>query len=215
MISQPPRCVKFHRTPLCSLVPVTRKYVLKRRGERMEETRRRIVDAAIELHQTIGPVRTSVSAVAERAGVQRQTYYRHFPDERSLFSACTAHYLERQPLPDPQAWREIEDPHERLRRGLTELYGYYDANEPMLGNVIRDAEIDPLVREAMEWGVFPAVLGIRDVLAEALPAGRSARVLATLDVALDFSTWRTLVRRNRLSQDAALDLVVSIVRCAT
>jgi AcrR family transcriptional regulator len=215
MIYDAPVAVKFHRTPLCSLMRVPRKYALKRRGERMEETRRRIVDAAIELHRTIGPVRASVSAVAERAGVQRQTYYRHFPDERSLFTACTALYLERAPLPDPAPWRELADPDDRLRRGLTEIYGYYAANEPMLANVIRDAEIDPLVREAVEWGVFPAVMGIRDVLAEAHPAAGSARLTATLDLALDFNTWRTLVRRAGLTQDEAVALMVAIVRCVS
>jgi len=192
---------------------MARKYELKRRGERMEDTRRRIVDAAIDLHQTIGPARTSVSAVAERAGVQRQTYYRHFPDEQSLFHACTGLYLERAPLPDPEPWRAIADASERLQRGLAELYGYYAENEAMLGNVIRDAEISATTREAIEVGVTPTVMAIREVLAEALPAGDSPALLATLDLVLDFNTWRLLVRRSGLSQDKAVELMVSVVRC--
>ena len=119
----------------------------------MADTRRRIVEAAIELHQTVGPARTSISDVAARAGVQRQTYYRHFPDDRALFTACTGLYLERAPLPDPEAWRETHGAEARLRRGLNELYGYYSANEPMFGNVIRDAEISPLVREMIDGGL--------------------------------------------------------------
>src|ERR1700704_615036 len=102
-----------------------RKYELRKRAERQEETRRRIVEAAIELHGTVGPARTSVSAIAARAGVQRHTYYRHFPDERSLGLACSGLYMERNPLPDPAPWRAIRDPEKRLRRCLGDLYAYY------------------------------------------------------------------------------------------
>ena len=111
---------------------MTRAYELKRRAAHMAETRARIVEAAIELHQTIGPARTSVSAIAEKAGVQRQTYYRHFPDQRSLFQACSGLYVARNPLPDPDAWRAIADPHVRLRQGLRELYAYYAENKDRL-----------------------------------------------------------------------------------
>jgi AcrR family transcriptional regulator len=193
---------------------MARKYELKRRGERMEETRRRIVEAAIDLHQTIGPARTSVSAVAERAGVQRQTYYRHFPDERSLFAACTGLHMERAPMPDPEPWRAIADPSERLRRALTELYRWYADNEPMLANVIRDAAISTTVREAVEMGVGSAMTAMREVLAEGLPAGDAERTTAVLGLVLDFNTWHTLVRGRGLAQEAAVKLMVSVVRCA-
>ena len=177
----------------------------------MEDTRRRIVEAAIDLHATIGPARTSVSAVADRAGVQRQTYYRHFPDERSLLRACSGLHQERAPMPDAEALREIADPYDRLGQGLTELYGYYAANEALLANVIRDSEVDPLVREATETSVGRALAAIRDVLAE--PFSSSPQLLATIDLALDFTTWRSLVRRSGLTQDGAVELVASIVRC--
>src|SRR2546429_5805679 len=109
-----------------------RSYRLKKRAERQEETRGRIVEAAVALHSTVGPGRTTVSAIAEKAGVERHTYYRHFPVERDLFSACTGLYMERNPLPDPAAWRTVADPLRRLRRGLTEMYSYYERNEAML-----------------------------------------------------------------------------------
>jgi AcrR family transcriptional regulator len=80
---------------------MSRTYTLKRRAERQAETRRRIVEAAVDLHSSIGPARTTVSMIAERAGVQRHTFYAHFPDERSLFLACSGLTLERDPLPDP------------------------------------------------------------------------------------------------------------------
>lgn len=193
---------------------MTREYEFKRRAEQMEETRRRIVEAAIELHQTLGPARTSVSAIAERAGVQRQTYYRHFPDERSLFRACSGLYMGRNPLPDPQAWRAIADPRERVRHGLVELYAYYAANEPMLAGVIRDAEVDPLTREMMTVFVAPAMAELRDALAEGLQSDTSSpHLMAALDLALDFNTWRLLVRRSGRSHQETVELVVAILRC--
>jgi AcrR family transcriptional regulator len=180
----------------------------------MADTRRRIVEAAIELHQTVGPARTSISDVAARAGVQRQTYYRHFADDRALFTACTGLYLERAPLPDPEAWRETHGAEARLRRGLSELYVYYSANEPMLANVIRDAEVSPLVREMIDGGLASAVVAMGEVLAAGFP-GDSARPCAAVHLALDFNTWRTLVRRSALSEDEAVELMVSFVLCAS
>lgn len=190
---------------------MTREYELKRRAEQMEETRHRIVKAAIELHQTLGPARTSVSAIAERAGVQRQTYYRHFPEQRSLLLACSGLYMGRNPLPDPDAWRAIADPHERLQQGLQELYAYYADNEPMLASVIRDAEIDPLTREMVGTFVAPALAALHDALAEGLH-GDSASPLqaAALELALAFETWRLFVRRHGLSQDEAAGLAVAM-----
>src|SRR2546423_5155408 len=104
---------------------MTRKYELKRRAENVEETRRKIVEAAVDLHGTVGPARTTVSAIAERAGVQRQTYYRHFPEERDLLHACSGLWEERHPPPDVAGLREIADGPERLRAGLTGLYSFY------------------------------------------------------------------------------------------
>src|SRR3954454_4092406 len=126
---------------------MTRDYELKRRAGQMEDTRRRIVEAAIDLHGSVGPARTTVSAIAERAGVQRQTFYRHFPEERSLLEACSGLHTERNPLPDPEKWREIAAPAERLRHGLDELYAYFASDEKMLANVMRDAEVHDVLRE--------------------------------------------------------------------
>src|SRR2546422_3118149 len=122
---------------------MTRKYELKRRAERQEETRRRIVEAAIELHRTKGPARTTLSDVARLAGVQRHTLYRHFPDERALGLACSGRYMTDHPLPDPTQWTAIASLEKRRRVGLTALYTWFDANQEMVGAVLRDAELDP------------------------------------------------------------------------
>ena len=192
-------------------IEMPRKYELKKRAERQEETRRRIVEAAVDLHGTIGPVRTSVSAIAERAGVQRHTYYRYFPDDRSLGLACSGLYAEKNPLPDPAPWRAIRDPDERLRRGLDELYEYYERNEPMLSNITRDAEIDPLTAELAALRFGPAMGEIRAALAN---GRRSKRTLALRDVALAVSTWRALVREGGLDRRDAVQTMAAAIRCA-
>src|SRR6187200_1095532 len=117
---------------------MTRTYTLKRRAEQQAETRQRIVEAAVDLHGTVGPARTTFSMVAERAGVQRNTLYAHFPDERSLLLACSALSLERDPLPDPSSWRGIEDAEERLGVALAAIYAWYARNADLAGCVLRD-----------------------------------------------------------------------------
>ena len=120
---------------------VARKYELKKRAEHQEETRQRLVAATVELHETIGPARTTVSAIADRAGVERKTFYRHFPDPDAILDACSAHYRSLNPPPDPHDWLAIQDPHERLRHGLVAAYRYYRRNERMMANVLRDRDL--------------------------------------------------------------------------
>jgi AcrR family transcriptional regulator len=192
---------------------MARTYRLKKRAERQEETRLRIVEAAIDLHRTVGPARATVSAIAEQAGVERHTYYRHFPEERNLFNGCTGLYMERNPLPDPAAWREIPDPRKRLLRGLSEMYSYYERNEAMLTNVVRDAEVHPLTRETFERHVAPQLGAIGEALADGLPRRRS--IQAAIMLALDFNTWRLLVRRGGLSTRQAAQLMTTTLSCVS
>src|SRR6478752_2631839 len=126
---------------------MARKYELKQRAEHVADTRRRIVEATVALHEQIGPARTTVSAIAERAGVQRLTVYRHFPDERSLFEACSGHWAAHNPAPDPSTWVALDDPEERLRVALIEIYAFYRATEGMTGNLLRDFPDSPVLQE--------------------------------------------------------------------
>jgi len=148
----------------------TRKYEQRKRAESVAETRRRITEAAIELHGTVGPSRTTLSAVAERAGVERRTLYRHFPTEADLFAACSTHYFTANPFPDPDNWRAIPDPQERLERALNEVYAYYERTEPMLSNALRDAELVDFARDA----VAPLHAFVEEA-ADILTIGRPAR----------------------------------------
>jgi AcrR family transcriptional regulator len=195
---------------VCNNEDVARKYELKRRAERQQETRRRIVEAAIELHRTKGPATTTISDVARLAGVQRHTLYRHFPDELSLGLACSGLYLERNGLPDADGWLSIGEPEKRRRHGLTELYTWYEQNQDMFGNVLRDAEVHPLTGELFALRAGETMGLIRDALASGLP--EESRAQAALDLALDFYTWRRLARSGLSPADAA-ETMVAALRC--
>ena len=187
-----------------------RTYTLKRRAEQQADTRRRIVEAAVDLHGSVGPARTTVSMVAERAGVQRHTLYAHFPDERSLLMACSGLSLERDPMPEAVAWRSIEDRHERLLAGLTAIYGWYERNAELAGCVLRDVEIHPLVKEVSELRYGPYMAAYREVLGTRL----NAKQRAILAVALNFFTWRTLARESGLKLRAAATIMVQAIESA-
>jgi AcrR family transcriptional regulator len=191
-----------------------RKYEMKRRAQRVQETRRRIAQAAMELHETVGPARTTVSAIAEKAGVQRHTYYAHFPELKDLYRACTAHHMERSPLPDPSRWAEISGPEERLRRALSEVYAYYGDNEALLTNVLRDTPLDPVLQENNVF-LFRHWEAMGDTIAAAFEASgeRHEELVAAIALALDLQTWRTLVRQRGLDDDRAVGLMVGMVRC--
>jgi AcrR family transcriptional regulator len=189
---------------------MTRKYELKRRAERQQETRRRIVDAAVELHRKKGPARTTLSDVARLAGVQRHTLYRHFPDERALLLACSGLHSETNPPPDPAPWHAIGDPPERLLRGLAEVYEWYAGAEEMLTSVLRDAQVHPLTREMLQLRSGEPVRAIHDALAEVVPRRKEAQ--AALELALDFHAWQRL-RRSGLSNREAAETMASAVLC--
>ena len=193
----------------------SRTYELKRRAERQEETRRRIVEAAVELHTTLGPSATTVQAIAERAGVTRPTVYAHFPDARSLFQACSGHVRETVPPPDPIAWVSISDPGARLETALRELYGYYERLEPLLEKVERDAAVMPIIAELKSYRVR-YLEGIRELLLEAWTTrgGARARLRRAIGHALEFGTWQSLVRRQGGRTKEAVQLMLTFVRAA-
>lgn len=186
---------------------MTRIYTLKRRAEQQAETRHRIVQAAVDLHGTIGPAATTLSMVAERAGVQRHTLYAHFPTERDLALACSALSLEQSPLPDAAPWRAIAERRQRLRTGLGEIYGWYEANAGLAGCILRDMESHALTREIIALRFGPSLAAWRDVLG----AGLNARQRALLTVALSFFTWRSLTRDSGLSRSAAVATMVQAI----
>lgn len=186
---------------------MARSYTLKRRAEQQAQTRQRIVEAAIELHSTVGPARASLSMIAERAGVQRHTLYAHFPDERSLGMACSGLHLERDPPPGAEGWRRIEEPRQRLRTGLAAIYAWFGRNAGLLGCVTRDAEVHALTRELIDLRFGPVLAAYREVLG----AGLDARQRAMLALALSFFTWRTLSLEGGLDAEGAVEAMVEAI----
>ena len=192
-----------------------RQYRMKRRAEQEAQTRLRITESAVDLHGTLGPAHTSVSAIAERAGVRRSTVYRHFPDERALFGACSAHWAASNPPPDIGRWRSIAEPDARLDAALAELYAYYRQTEDMLDRLLRDAPAVSVVDELM--GAFWAMLSeATDVLmrGRGLRGASRERTRAAIGHALAFSTWQDLTRTQGLDDTRAAELAARLVAAA-
>lgn len=188
-----------------------RPYRMQRRAESQQRTRLRITESAVELHGTLGPSRTSISAVAAHAGVRRSTLYRHFSDEEALFDACTAHWAAANPPPDLLAWSTIEDPDERVTVALAELYAYFGRTEQMLENLFRDEDL-PLVRA--RFGAFREYFVAAQ---DALMSGRGLRdaarrrTRAAIGHAIAFSTWKSLVREQGLGDADATKLMCALI----
>src|SRR5262245_14593656 len=189
-----------------------RKYELKRRAERQAETRQRIVEATVELHTTLGPKHTTVAAIAERAGVERPTFYRHFPAMSDLFGACSSYGWATNPPPDPEPWLVINDPEVRLRDGLLQLYAYYERNEHGMWVILRDLDDMPELRPFASHRIAHRKRACQ-VLVSAWPdrGGQQKLLAAAIGHAVDFFTWRSL-RRQGLSNNEAAELMVKLVR---
>ena len=187
-----------------------RKLTLRARAERQEQTRRRITEAAVRLHQELGPLRTTVSAIADLAGVERLTVYRHFPDEHALHAACQHHFFGLNPPPDPGAWTGIADFEDRVRAALGELYRFWDRIQDMAATLLRDHQIDP---ERAGGGIVSLMERSREAILDG-HAGRGAaarRRRAVVGLAVHYATWRTLVHDGGLDNDQAASIMTGLV----
>ena len=187
---------------------------MRRRAEQVGQTRQRIVEAAVQLHASVGLAATTIAAVADLAKVTRLTVYRHFPDQAALFDACSAHWRSQQQLPDPGAWSQIGDPADRLRAGLADLYRFYRAGAGMLTSVYRDFTTlpEPHQRRLLDQSNLH-----RRVLAE--PFGGTARqrrrLRAVIGHAISFWTWRSLCVDQGLSDRDAVEAMTGMVLAVT
>jgi AcrR family transcriptional regulator len=194
-----------------SVTGARRPYRKRRRAQLEAETRLRITEAAVDLHGSLGPARTTISAVADRAGVQRATVYRHFPDEQALFDTCSSHWMAQHPLPDPFRWAQIEHPAERLRVALGDLYEWYEQGEYMLERTTRDVALVPALRPSIE-----GFQGWLDAAANAILRGwpqrssRGRRQRAAVGHALAFETWRSLAIHQELPRAETIELMVAL-----
>lgn len=194
---------------------VNRQYHQTVRAKKTASTRQRIIEAAVELHGTVGPANTSLSAVARNAGVSRPTLYSHFPDEASLFQACTMHWMSQDPPPDPAAWLEIDDSCQRIGTALSEIYSHYSRNEQMIANVFRDMYLVESMRSFNVPLVEESFAAITEILGSAFDDGPdlAVRRRAIVSVAISFHTWKSLVRIEGLTNEEAVDLMARLVAC--
>jgi AcrR family transcriptional regulator len=192
-----------------------RPYRMRRRAELEERTRRRITECTVALHEEFGPARTSISAIAERAGVRRSTVYRHFPDEETLFAACSSHFRAANPPPDPRTWKAIDDPAERTETALRELYAFYGRTQDMYASLLRDEPLVPIVHRLLR-DFYRYLRTIQDgLIAGRGLRGRAAdRTRAAIGHALAFPTWRSLTREQGLTDDDAIALMCLLVEGA-
>jgi AcrR family transcriptional regulator len=192
-----------------------RTYRKTRRADLESETRRRITESAVALHEELGPARTSISAVAEHAGVRRSTVYRHFPDDEALFAACSSHFRAANPPPDPGLWAGIEDPAQRTEAALRELYAFYARTEGMYTSLLRDEPLVPILQR-MLGGFYGYLRAVEDgLMAGRGLRGRAARrTRGALGHALAFPTWRSLAREQGLTDGEAVALMSVLVEGA-
>jgi len=186
-----------------------------RRARRVAQTRQRIVEAAVELHTTVGPPRTTISGIAELAGVQRHTVYAHFPDDASLLAACNGLWDDRHPFPDVAAWAGIGDPHERLAVALRELYAFYSGGGADLVVAFAGAEQTPfmapaLARRAEQYATIAGVLA----RGRGARGRRRARLMAALEHAIHLDTWSSLCAKGGLTEAEAVAVLVGLVETA-
>jgi len=192
-----------------------RPYRKRRRAELEAETRQRITESAVALHGTLGPSRTSMSAIAEHAGVRRSTLYRHFPDEAAVFAACSAHWRTANPAPDLAGWAAIEDPDQRLRMALEEIYAYYRRTAGMMDNLYRDEPLMPTVARSFSRFREYVAAAAETLMSDRRVRGRAGqRARAAIGHTLAFSTWRSLAREQELDDASAAELMCRLVQAA-
>ena len=189
-----------------------RPYRMTRRAELEEQTRTRITESTVALHEELGPARTSISAVAERAGVRRSTVYRHFPDDEALYAACSSHWRAANPPPDPGTWATIGDPGERTETALRALYAFYARTEAMYTSLLRDEPVDPIVHRLL-GDFYEYLRAIQEVLmtGRGLRGRAARRKRAAIGHALAFPTWRSLTREQGLVDADAVALMCALV----
>jgi AcrR family transcriptional regulator len=161
---------------------MTRKYTMGARGEAVEHTRRRIVDALVTLAGERPFAEITLEAVAERASVSVKTVLRRFGSRDGLFAeALEVAMVEtederRTPRGDATAAvRVVVDHYER--RGRTALL------------MLAQEDHDDIARKATDRGKAMHRAWVRDAFS---PATDDAGLLDLLVVATDVYTWKLL-----------------------
>lgn len=188
----------------------TRSYKMRKRADQVAETRQRITEAAMRLHTTVGPAHTTISGVAEEAGVTRVTVYNHFADEEALFLACSSHWASLHRPPDPARWEAIADIEDRTRTALSDLYAWYQANHGDLHLIMRDFEVMPPAFRKNMRETF-AALGKALVIGTGVRGHQRKKLVAVTGHVTSFSTWQSLVLQQGLTNEEAVGLATTFV----
>jgi AcrR family transcriptional regulator len=180
-----------------------RKYTMDKRKAAVEETRQRIVEAALALHSEKGIFGTSWQDIAHRADVSVGTVYKHFPSLDELVPACgqLAYAILRPPsLEDaPQIFADATSLEERLGRLIEELFDFYERGAPYMETDFQERRLPAVV----QWEAYmrATIAGlVREALVFAVPDEHMVQSVSAL---LDFSTFKSFVDREIQKEQAA------------
>src|SRR6266545_1900111 len=179
-----------------------RRYRLDSRAEAAEQTRRRILDAIHALHAEQGIYATTMSHIAERAGVSVGTVYHHFPTYEDAVFACAKETAEMLPFPTAQIFADSSTMDARVRRLTREGFGFYE----------RLPEYERVRSE--RWGMPPIAAYVEReennrlaLTREALrPFKVKARLVSTCAALLDVAVYGALTRDGLTPAKAAEDV---------
>ncbi|TMF85491.1 MAG: TetR family transcriptional regulator [Chloroflexi bacterium] len=171
-----------------------RRYQMATRERAVQETRQRIIDAAISLHAQRGVIATNWEEIAEGAGVSTATVYRHFPSLGELVPACARTAFEAgASLPTPAqaaaAFAGLTRPAPRIERLIRESCRCYELGAGWLAAARRDAKSVPALDRAVR--LQDRVLGvlIQTALGDAFVDAQTMSVIKAL---IDFPFWKAL-----------------------
>ena len=180
-----------------------RRYRSDRRQAGVDETRRRIVGAAVALHAEQGAMATSFAQVAKRADVAVPTVYKHFPNQAALLQSCTGHVFACSPALGPEIYRGLATAEARLAALAKAAFAVHRFQAPWMRRGIHEAALMPdlakIVDEARSQFRRLVALALEPRFAGRPPAG----LVALIEILLGFSAWQRLAEEAGLSQSGA------------
>jgi len=185
---------------------------MRRRSSVVEQTRQRIVDATVDLHNEKGVIGTSMQDIAERAGVALATVYRHFPSIEDLVPACGHRNMELNPLPTEAILDELHTGEECVPVAVEALYTHYErGRRPYEVGRAESVTLPVMARLMDEVAAHVAAL----VTAATRPFEPDAKRLGLAIGLCDFGVWRSLIRAGLSTDEAATFTARFIVAALT
>ena len=120
-----------------------RKYEQRARAAAAGQTRRRILDAMLDLLRRVPPEGVSADAVARAAGVARSTIYVVFGSRAGLFDALAQDVMDRTGFARIVAAGELPDARDHLRTALRASCEMFAAERDVARAMFSTAALDP------------------------------------------------------------------------